>query len=143
MPFEEELTTDRDKCATILTAMDDILGDKTYINSKKEVDSSDGEDLIKLIASEITSDIKIKYAKELAKAQTELAKEQTELAKEQAELAKGQAKLAKIKELRRNIEVNGGNPKQLLIAMETFFELVDPSEIKGNLSIQEIVSGYH
>lgn len=126
--FEEELTTDRDKCATILTAMDDILGDKTYINSKKEVDSSDGEDLIKLIASEITSDIKIKYAQELAKVQEKLAKEQ--------------AKMAKIKELTNDNGVNENNPKQLLISIEKLFEIVDLSEIKEESKIQELISGY-
>ena len=54
--FEEEIATDRDKCATILTVLDK-LGDKTFKNSKKQVDSSDGEDLINEAADEIYGEI--------------------------------------------------------------------------------------
>ncbi len=63
--FDEEITTERDKCATILTTLDDLLGDKTFKRSKKHVDTSDGEDLINSIASEIASDIKVQFSREL------------------------------------------------------------------------------
>lgn len=80
--FKEELTTERDKCATILTAIDDLLGDKKFRNSQKKVDSPEGEDLINSIASEIASDIKVQFSRELRESRERLAKEKERLAKE-------------------------------------------------------------
>ena len=96
--FEEELTTERDKCATILTAIDDLLGDKKFKNSKKQVDSPEGEDLINSIASEIASDIKVQFSKELRESRERLANEKERLANERERLANEKERLANEKE---------------------------------------------
>ena len=127
--FEEELTTDRDKCATILTAIDNLLGDKKFKNTKKQVDSSDGEDLIKAIASEITSDIRVQFSKELKLSEKELAK--------------SKERLAKIKELNPKLNAtNTDNPKEILLVIEESLGLFDLSEVQADQTIQEIIKYY-
>jgi len=106
--FKEELTTERDKCATILTAIDDLLGDKKFRNSKKQVDSPDGDDLINGIADEIASDIKVQFSRELRESRERLAKSRERLAKEKERLAKEKERLARIKEISARIEEVGG-----------------------------------
>ena len=96
--FKEDITTERDKCATILTAIDDLLGDKKFRNSKKQVDSPDGEDLINGIASEIASDIKVQFSRELRESRERLANEKERLAKEKERLANEKERLANEKE---------------------------------------------
>ena len=102
--FDEEITTERDKCATILTTLDDLLGDKTFKRSKKHVDTSDGEDLINSIASEIASDIKVQFSRELRESRERLANEKERLANEKERLANEKERLAKEKE--RSIRIN-------------------------------------
>ena len=127
--FEEELTTDRDKCATILTALDNLLGDKKFKNSKKQVDSPDGEDLIKAIASEITSDISVQFSRELKDSRERLAK--------------SKERLAKIKEINSKLNTtNTDNPKGILLVIEESLGLFDLSEVQADQTIQEIVKYY-
>ena len=127
--FEEELTTDRDKCATILTALDNLLGDKKFKNSKKQVDSPDGEDLIKAIASEITSDISVQFSRELKDSRERLAK--------------SEERLAKIKELNSKLNAtNTDNPKGILLVIEESLGLFDLSEVQADQTILEIIKYY-
>ena len=93
--FDDELTTERDRCTTILTVLDDLLGDSTFINSKKMIDSSDGEGLIIAIASEISSDIKVQCSRELRSSREELASSREELASSREELASSREELAR------------------------------------------------
>ena len=133
--FDEELTTDRDKCATILTAMDDILGDKTYINSKKVIDNSDGVDLINGIANEIANDIKVRFSREFRESRERLAKSEERL-------AKAMEKSEKIKKLKNAINANNANPKPVLLAIEELLEVSELSEVKVDQGTQEIIKYY-
>jgi hypothetical protein len=133
--FEEELTSERDKCATILTSMDDLLGDKTFINGKKQVDSSDGEDLINGIAKEITFDIKLQYSRELNESKDRLAKAKDRLAKAEEEIRR-------IKKVREKVNASNGNPKDLLLAIEELFEVSEVSGVKDSPGTQEIIKYY-
>jgi hypothetical protein len=147
--FKEELTTERDKCATILTAIDDLLGDKKFRNSKKQVDSPDGDDLINGIADEIASDIKVQFSRELRESRERLAKSRERLAKEKERLAKEKERLARIKEISARIEEVGGridankdSPKILQEATESLFEIIDINRVKNDPKIQELVKNY-
>ena len=132
--FEEELTTERDKCATILTAIDDLLGDKKFKNSKKQVDSPEGEDLINSIASEIASDIKVQFSRELRESRERLANEKERL-------AKTEERLAKMKAVRVKIEKTS-DPRDILKASEELFEASELSEVKNEQWLQEIIKYY-
>ena len=125
--FEEELTTERDKCATILTAIDDLLCDKKFKNSKKQVDSPEGEDLINSIASEIASDIKVQFSRELRESRERLAKTEE--------------RLAKMKAVRVKIEKTS-DPRDILKASEELFEASELSEVKNEQWLQEIIKYY-
>jgi len=72
--FEEELVTDRDKCATILTSLEILMGEKTFRDSKKQIDSSDGGDLINGIANEIAGDINFQLDKRIQNTREEAQK---------------------------------------------------------------------
>lgn len=146
--FEEDLTTERDKCATILTALDDCLGDKTFMKSKKQVDSPDGEDLINTIAGEITADIKVQFVKELneAKERLERERERVERSKEELARAKEENKrskeeLARAKRIKENIKANK-SPQEILLSIEDLFEVCEIKEVKDNPGIQTIVKYY-
>ena len=119
--FKEDLTTERDKCATILTAIDELLGDKKFKNSKKQVDSPDGDDLINGIADEISFDTDARIAKEIRD---------------------NEEKTAKIKELRAKLESNKDNPEGLLNTIDSCFEVFEIEEVKANSTIQEIIKYY-
>ena len=112
--FDEEITTERDKCATILTTLDDLLGDKTFKRSKKHVDTSDGEDLINSIASEIASDIKVQFSRELRESRERLANEKERLANEKERLANEKERLANEKERLANEKERLANEKARL-----------------------------
>ena len=160
--FEEELTTEKDKYTTILIAIDDILWEKIFINWKKTIDTKEWEDLLKSIASEITSDIKVQFSKNLresrqrlanekdrlanekdrlANEKDRLANEKDRLANEKDRLAKTQEKLAKIRRIREDI-VNSNNPQQNLKSIEELFKITEINELKSNNTIQEIVKYY-
>ena len=139
--FDEEITTERDKCATILTTLDDLLGDKTFKRSKKHVDTSDGEDLINSIASEIASDIKVQFSRELRESRERLANEKERLANEKERLAKTEERLAKMKAVRVKIEKTS-DPRDILKASEELFEASELSEVKNEQWLQEIIKYY-
>ncbi len=154
--FDEEITTERDKCATILTTLDDLLGDKTFKRSKKQVDSPEGEDLLNGIADEIASDIKVQFSRELRESRERLAKEKERLAKEKERLAKEKERLAKekerlaktnevllrIKKLKDTINANNANPKPVLFAIEDLLEVSELSDVKESPGTQEIIKHY-
>lgn len=119
--FKEEISTDRDKCATILTALDDWLGDKKFKNTKKQVDSPDGDDLINGIADEISFDTDARIAKDIRD---------------------NEEKTAKIKELRAKLESNKDNPEGLRNTIDSCFEVFEIEEVKANSTIQEIIKYY-
>ena len=139
--FKEDLTTERDKCATILTAIDELLGDKKFKNSKKQVDSPEGEDLLNGIADEIASDIKVQFSRELRESRERLAKSRERLAKEKERLAKTKERLAKIKAVRVKIEKTS-DPRDILKASEELFEASELSEVKNEQWLQEIIKYY-
>ena len=146
--FDDELTTERDRCTTILTVLDDLLGDSTFINSKKMIDSSDGEGLIIAIASEISSDIKVQCSRELRSSREELASSREELASSREELAKEREKLSKINEVSDKIKAikekveNNNNTKEILQAVEELFEVSEVSGVKDSPGTQEIIKYY-
>ena len=154
--FDEEITTERDKCATILTTLDDLLGDKTFKRSKKHVDTSDGEDLINSIASEIASDIKVQFSRELRESRERLANEKERLANEKERLANEKERLAKekersirinnvkdaIKKVKDTINASNSNTKQVLLAIEDLFDVSELSDVKESPGTQEIIKHY-
>ena len=139
--FDDELTTERDRCTTILTVLDDLLGDSTFINSKKMIDSSDGEGLIIAIASEISSDIKVQCSRELRSSREELASSREELAKEREKLSKINEVSDKIKAIKEKVE-NNNNTKEILQAVEELFEVSEVSGVKDSPGTQEIIKYY-
>ena len=161
--FDEEITTERDKCATILTTLDDLLGDKTFKRSKKHVDTSDGEDLINSIASEIASDIKVQFSRELRESRERLANEKERLANEKERLANEKERLANekerlakekersirinnvkdaIKKVKDTINASNSNTKQVLLAIEDLFDVSELSDVKESPGTQEIIKHY-
>ena len=133
--FDEEITTERDKCATILTTLDDLLGDKTFKRSKKHVDTSDGEDLINSIASEIASDIKVQFSRELRESRERLAKEK------ERSIRINNVKDA-IKKVKDTINASNSNTKQVLLAIEDLFDVSELSDVKESPGTQEIIKHY-
>ena len=167
--FEEDLTTERDKCATILTALDECLGDKTFMKSKKQVDSPDGEDLINTIAGEITADIKVQFVKELNEAKERLAKADERLARANEKIARANEIIAREKErnaranekiarekernarleesiartarIQENIKANK-SPQEILLSIEDLFEVSEIKKVKDDLGTQGIIKYY-
>ena len=133
--FDEEITTERDKCATILTTLDDLLGDKTFKRSKIHVDTSDGEDLINSIASEIASDIKVQFSRELRESRERLANEK------ERSIKINNVKDA-IKKVKDTINASNSNTKQVLLAIEDLFDVSELSDVKESPGTQEIIKYY-
>ena len=140
--FDEEITTERDKCATILTTLDDLLGDKTFKRSKIHVDTSDGEDLINSIASEIASDIKVQFSRELRESRERLAKSKAELAKEKERSIRIKNVKDAIKKVKDTINASNSNTKQVLLAIEELFDVSELSDVKESPGTQEIIKHY-
>ena len=140
--FKEELTTERDKCATILTAIDELLGDKKFKNSKKQVDSPEGEDLINSIASEIASDIKVQFSRELRESRERLANEKERLAKEKERSIRINNVKDAIKKVKDTINASNSNTKQVLLAIEDLFDVSELSDVKESPGTQEIIKHY-
>ncbi len=140
--FEEELTTERDKCATILTAIDDLLGDKKFKNSKKQVDSPEGEDLLNGIADEIASDIKVQFSRELRESRERLARSKAELAKEKERSIRIKNVKDAIKKVKDTINASNSNTKQVLLAIEELFDVSELSDVKESPGTQEIIKYY-
>ena len=120
--FEEEIATERDKCTTTLIILDILLGDKTFMNSKKQVDSSEGVEMIDGIAAEIATDINIGLVKELKRSKE---------------------RLAKVKAVVVNIKANNNeSPEGILNSIEMLFEISEIEEVKVDSTIQEIIKYY-
>ena len=139
--FEEDLTTERDKCATILTALDDCLGDKTFMKSKKQVDSPDGEDLINIIAGEITADIKVQFVRDFRTSEEELAKGKERLSRADERLLRADERLLRTKKVKETI-IASNNLEQVLLAIEDLLEIEDISRVKDDSVFQEIIKYY-
>ena len=120
--FEEEIATERDKCTTTLIILDILLGDKTFMNSKKQVDSSEGVEMIDGIAAEIATDINIGTVKELKRSKE---------------------RLAKVKAVVDKIKANNNeSPEGILNSIEMLFEISEIEEVKTDPTIQEIIKYY-
>jgi hypothetical protein len=136
--FVEELTTDRDKCATILTVLESIIGDSTFIKSKKQVDSSDGVDIINGIASEIYQDINVQLHKSLRE-------NKEKLAKTRKEIALNDERIKKIDEL--NNFMKNSIPSQeawekIATIFEDYFKLWEISDIEKTKDLQNAIDMY-
>ena len=140
--FKEELTTERDKCAVILSAIDDLLGDKKFRNSKKQVDSPEGEDTIDGIADIIASEIKAQFSRKLRESRESLAKSRESLAKSRESLAKSREDLVKTNEILKKMNLNKDNPKVLVELLEEFFGIIDIDTITDDTVTQNIINYY-
>lgn len=120
--FEEEITTEKDKCTTILIIIDNLLWNKDFIRSNITVDSPEWRDMIEGIANEISTDISIQLSKELKKVKE---------------------KHDKIKKIKNEIyNNNNNNPEWILNSIEKLFEITNLKEVKNDKSIQEIIKCY-
>lgn len=129
--FDGELTTERDKCATILTAMDDMIGNKTFRNSKKQIDSEVGEKGINSIAEEVTGDINYQIRKEIQK--------------NNERIVNLEARNTKLREILNVIDLYNNKKESADIIFENiedFFALFDISEIKENKGLQKVINKY-
>ena len=147
--FEEEIATDRDKCATILTSLDILMGEKNFRNSKKQIDSKEGEYAINEVASEIAGDINNQMKKEIQK-ETQKVREETQKVREETQKVQEEAqKLRDRNEIMRdiiNIMNNSTKSREttekIVIKMDEYFGLFDVSEIKGNSGLQKVIKEY-
>ena len=154
--FEEEIATDRDKCATILTSLDILMGEKNFRNSKKQIDSKEGEYAINEVASEIAGDINNQMKKEIQKEtqkvreETQKVREETQKVREETQKVQEEAqKLRDRNEIMRdiiNIMNNSTKSREttekIVIKMDEYFGLFDVSEIKGNSGLQKVIKEY-
>ena len=136
--FVEELTTDRDKCATILTVLESIIGDSTFIKSKKQVDSSDGVDIINGIASEIYQDMNVQLNKSLRE-------NKEKLAKTRKEIALNDERIKKIDEL-NNFMMNSIPSQEawekIATIFEDYFKLWEINDIEKTKDLQNAIDMY-
>ena len=165
--FKEDLTTERDKCATILTAIDELLGDKKFKNSKKQVDSPEGEEPINWIANEILIDVSLQISREYKEAvrENEEARRKNEEARRENEKARRENEKARReneKARRENAEVKSrvekltvildnikkGNeykdqtPEGIVKTIESHLEAFDINLMKELPVMQNMIKGY-
>ena len=126
--FKEELTTERDKCAVILSAIDDLLSDKKFRNSKKQVDYPEGEDTIDGIADEISFEIKAQFSRNVRESREKLAN--------------SREKLAKINEIVDKLDSSKDNPTVFVKSIEELFKITDIGTIKDDTVTQNIINHY-
>ena len=136
--FEEEIATDRDKCATILTSLDILMGEKYFRNSKKQIDSKEGEYAINEVASEIAGDINNQMKKEIQKVREETQKvqEETQKLRDRNEIMRD------IINIMNNSTKSRETTEKIVIKMDEYFGLFDVSEIKGNSGLQKVIKEY-
>ena len=133
--FEEELATDRDKCATILTSLEILMGEKTFRNSKKQIDSSDGGDLINGIANEIAGDINFQLDKRIQNTREEAQK-----------IRKRNERMKEILKEISNITVltnkNRETTEKIAMKLEEVVTLYEVSDVQDNSVLQDIIKQY-
>lgn len=136
--FEEEIATDRDKCATILTALEILKGKKTFRNSKKQINSKEREKAINAVADEIADDINNQVKKEIQKVRedTQKIREDTQKVQNKNE------KLREIINLINNSTKSRETTENIIIKMEEYFNLNDVSELKDDSGLQNIIKQY-
>lgn len=136
--FEEEIATDRDKCATILTSLDILMGEKNFRNSKKQIDSKEGEYAINEVASEIAGDINNQMKKEIQKVREETQKvqEETQKLRDRNEIMRD------IINIMNNSTKSRETTEKIVIKIDEYFGLFDVSEIKGNSGLQKVIKEY-
>lgn len=133
--FEEELATDRDKCATILTSLEILMGEKTFRDSKKQIDSSDGGDLINGIANEIAGDINFQLDKRIQNTREEAQK-----------IRKRNERMKEILKEISNITVltnkNRETTEKIAMKLEEVVTLYEVSDVQDNSVLQDIIKQY-
>ena len=140
--FEEEIATDRDKCATILTSLDILMGEKNFRNSKKQIDSKEGEYAINEVASEIAGDINNQMKKEIQK-ETQKVREETQKVQEEAQKLRDRNEIMRdIINIMNNSTKSRETTEKIVIKMDEYFGLFDVSEIKGNSGLQKVIKEY-
>ena len=136
--FEEEIATDRDKCATILTSLEILKGEKTFRNSKKQIDSKEGEYAINEVAGEIANDINNQVKKEIHK-----VREETQKVREETQKVRNRnEKLREIINFINNSTKSRENTEKIVFKMDEYFGLFEVSEIKSNSGLQNIIKEY-
>ena len=133
--FEEELATDRDKCANILTSLEILMGEKTFRDSKKQIDSSDGGDLINGIANEIAGDINFQLDKRIQNTREEAQK-----------IRKRNERMKEILKEISNITVltnkNRETTEKIAMKLEEVVTLYEVSDVQDNSVLQDIIKQY-
>ena len=149
--FEEEIATDRDKCATILTSLEILKGEKTFRNSKKQIDSKEGEYAINEVAGEIANDINNQVKKEIHKVrelqkvreETQKVREETQKVREETQKVRNRnEKLREIINFINNSTKSRENTEKIVFKMDEYFGLFEVSEIKNNSGLQNIIKEY-
>jgi len=111
--------------------MDDMIGNKTFRNSKKQIDSEVGEKGINSIAEEVTGDINYQIRKEIQK--------------NNERIVNLEARNTKLREILNVIDLYNNKKESADIIFENiedFFALFDISEIKENKGLQKVINKY-
>ena len=127
--FDEELTTDRDKCAVLLISFEKLIGSDIFMKSP-ELGASK-EDARLEIASEITSDINYQIRREIQK--------------NEERAIKIEVKNTKLREILNSINLYNNDRESADIIfekIEEFFTLFEINEINDNTGLQKVVSKY-
>ena len=158
--FKEDLTTERDKCATILTAIDELLGDKKFKNSKKQVDSPEGEEPINWIANEILIDVSLQISREYKEAlrENEEARRENEKARRENEKARRENEKARrenaevksrvekltviLDNIKKGNEYKDQTPEGIVKTIESHLEAFDINLMKELPVMQNMIKGY-
>ena len=127
--FDEELTTDRDKCAVLLISFEKLIGSDIFMKSP-ELGASK-EDARLEIASEITSDINYQIRREIQK--------------NEERAIKIEVRNTKLREILNSINLYNNDRESADIIfekIEEFFTLFEINEINDNTGLQKVVSKY-
>ena len=127
--FDEELTTDRDKCAVLLISFEKLIGSDIFMKSP-ELGASK-EDARLEIASEIISDINYQIRREIQK--------------NEERAIKIEVRNTKLREILNSINLYNNDRESADIIfekIEEFFTLFEINEINDNTGLQKVVSKY-